>query len=227
MHPARLAVLTAVFGALSLLSACGSDQPPASAAKQSAAKQEEKSVVSQAVSKAVTEARNEIRDGNITVSSDGNNKPKAEITPKGDFLVDGKPVAINAEQRALLLEYRGHIAGVAESGMEIGMQGADLATKAMGEAFKGFFNGKSEKEIEQSVEAEAAKIKASAAKLCARLPAVMASQQKLAAAVPEFKPYATMTQKDLDDCWDETDDGKGSASKNAAGEAAAVEPKAN
>ena len=30
--------------------------------------------------------------------------------------------------------------------------------------------------------------------------AVRASQQKLAAAMPEFRPYATMQQKDVDDC---------------------------
>ena len=51
--------------------------------------------------------------------------------------------------------------------MEIGVQGADLATKAMGEAFKGIFSGKSEKEIEKSVEAEAAKIKMAGAQSCA------------------------------------------------------------
>ena len=97
--------------------------------------------------------------------------------------------------------------------MEIGVQGADLATKAMGEAFKGIFSGKSEKEIEKSVEAEAAKIKMAPPKLCGRLPAMMASQQKLAAAVPEFRPYATMTQDDIDDCTRTRED-KDTASMN-------------
>src|SRR5688572_24614288 len=173
------------------LTACGRD---------AAEPKEEKSVIASAVTQAVTEAREEIRTGNITVSHDSGEK-KAEITPKGDLLLDGKPVAVNAQQRALLLEYREHVAKVAESGMEIGVQGADLAAKAMGEAFKGIFSGKSEEDIEKSVEAEAAKIKLSAAKLCGRLPAMMAAQQQLAAALPEFKPYATMTQEDVDDCF--------------------------
>lgn len=130
-------------------------------------------------------------------------RPKGEITPAGDLLIDGKAVAINEEQRTMLLAHRAHIIGIAESGMEIGVQGADLAGKALGEVAKGLFNGKSEKEIEQGIEAEAAQIKASAAKLCARLPELLASQNQLAAALPEFQPYATMTRKDVDECMDE------------------------
>jgi len=147
--------------------------------------------------------------GGVSVMSDDDSKdngPKGEITPQGDLLIDGKVVAINAEQRAMLLEYRTHVIALAETGMDIGVQGADLATKAMGEAFKGIFSGKSEKDIEKTVEAEADKIKLSAAKLCERLPAMLASQQKLATSVPEFKPYATMTQEDIDDCMKDSND---------------------
>jgi hypothetical protein len=214
---ARSIAFVALLGSLSLLPACGSNRAP-----DTGAKQDEKSFISKAVSEAVTEARQEIQKGNITISEREKNLPKAEITPQGDLLIQGRAVSINPEQRALLLEYRTHVIGVAESGMEIGVQGADLATKAMGEALKGVFSGKSEKEIERSVEAEAGEIKASAMKLCNRLPAMMASQQKLAAALPEFKPYATMTQEDVDDCLEDadqdvaTDDAKDSADTAAA-----------
>lgn len=153
---------------------------------------------------------NSDKHGGVSIFSgdkDGkDDRPKAEITPKGDLLIDGKAVAINDEQRGMLLEYRGHVIGIAESGMEIGVQGADLAAKAMGEAFKGIFSGKSEQDIEKTVEAEAAGIKAAAARLCGRLPAMMATQQKLAAALPEFKPYATMTQEDIDGCMKDSDE---------------------
>lgn len=217
MKPSSLII--ALLLASASITACGSSQSP-----DAAAKQEEKSVITKAVNEAVVEARKEIREGNITISEHEKNLPKAEITPKGDLLIDGKAVAINPDQRAQLLEYRAHVAGVAESGMEIGVHGADLATKAMGEAFKGIFSGKSEEDIEKSVEAEAAKIKMAAAKLCGRLPAMMASQQKLAAAVPEFKPYATMTQEDIDDCFEDTEE-RDTASMNAAEEASAAAEK--
>lgn len=194
MNIIRSIATIALTGSLAVLPACGSDR--------TSKPEEDSSLIGKVVDKVMTEAREEIRKENITISG-GDNLAKAEITPQGDLLIDGRAVAINQEQRALLLEYRGHVAGIAESGMEIGVHGADLAGKAMGEAVKGLVNGKSEQEIGQRVETEAAQIKASAAKLCARLPAMMASQQKLAAALPEFKPYARMTQEDIDECYRE------------------------
>lgn len=200
MNTVRTIAAVVLLGSLSALPACGSNQTGDRVARET-----QKSVVAEAVAEAVTEARQELENGNISISGNSRNLPKAEITPRGELLVGGRAVATTPQQRALLLEYRGHVTGVAKSGMEIGMQGADLATKAMGEAFKGVFTGKSGAEIERSVEAEAARIKASAAELCSRLPAMMASQAKVAAALPEFRPYASMTQADIDDCLDGTE----------------------
>ena len=50
--------------------------------------------------------------------------------------------------------------------------------------------------------AEAEQLKARAAKICDQLPALLATQQQLAAAVPAFKPYATMDQGSIDKCRD-------------------------
>ena len=50
------------------------------------------------------------------------------------------------------------------------------------------------------------KIRAAALQLCKLMPGLMASQQKLATAMPAFQPYATMTQKDIDDCGRNNDD---------------------
>lgn len=204
------------------MAACQGNDPSTAASKPSTSPQAPESALGRAVGREIDKAREKLANENIGLNNsvsinrrgggvsilnrqDANDdRPKAEISPKGDLLIEGKPVAINDEQRAMLLEYRAHVIGIAESGMEIGVQGADLAAKAMGEAFKGLFSGKSEQEIEKSVEAEAAGIKQSAAKLCARLPEMLASQQKLAAALPEFQPYATMTQDDVDDCMDES-----------------------
>lgn len=83
--------------------------------------------------------------------------------------------------------------------MDIGVAGANLGVKAAGEALKGIFSGDTNG-IEERVNAEASKIEAQAKQLCTLLPGMMAKQQALAAAVPEFKPYATMDQSDIDDC---------------------------
>lgn len=181
---------------LSVMSACSSGQAPEAATAEAEARQTH-SMLGNVVGKAMDEARSEIRTGNISISAESHDLPKAEISPQGD----------------LLLDYRGHVVGVAESGMDIGLQGADLAAKAMGEAFKGMFTGKSEAEIEKSIESEADGIKVAAVQLCDRLPAMLASQRQLAAALPEFAPYATMSEDDIDDCMDEDSDSSSEAKR--------------
>ena len=188
----RHSLLFAALIAASTLSACSSDK--ASSGTDPA---EPTTMLGKVVKEATDEARKELATGNIEISKD--QQTKAEITPEGDLLVNGKQITTNAEQRKLLLEYRGHIAGIATAGIDIGLQGADLAGKAVGEALKGVLTGNTD-QIEQKIEAEAKGIEKAALQLCKLLPAMKVTQDKLAVAVPEFKPYATMDQSDVDDC---------------------------
>ncbi|MDQ3228847.1 MAG: YggN family protein [Pseudomonadota bacterium] len=170
------------------------------------------------VKKATDQARESLAHNNISLSDEFHiningrsvgregGQPKAEITPAGELLVEDKVVAVTPAQRALLLQYRQHVIGLAEAGMEIGVQGADLGIKAAGEAIRGALGGDTTRS-EQRVEVEAAKIEAAALKLCQRLPAMLATQQTLAASLPAFRPYATMDQSDIEECLDETSDG--------------------
>lgn len=213
MTSLRTLLATTLLCTLPALVACGADEPPAATGGTEASAPQ--TAIGKAAAAGIAKARRELATKNITVgelrvNGDGDprstadaNRPKGEITPEGDFLVDGEAVAITPAQRALLLQHRARIIEIAEAGMEIGMQGADLAGKAMAEAFRGVFSGESEQEIERRVEAEAEGIKAAALALCERLPALYESQQELAAALPEFGPYATMTADDIDDCRDE------------------------
>jgi hypothetical protein len=59
--------------------------------------------------------------------------------------------------------------------------------------------------MEARIEAKAEELKQEAKVICTRLPALLDAQHKLAASVPEFKPYARMTQEDVDDCADDID----------------------
>ncbi|HBN53900.1 MAG TPA: hypothetical protein DD456_07685 [Stenotrophomonas sp.] len=153
----------------------------------------------QKVREATNKARKEMAGKNISVSSDDG--AKVEISPAGDLLINGNTVAVDDAQRKLLLQYREQVMQVAEAGIEIGVQGANLGARAAGEAIKGILSGDTDK-IEERVNAEAKKLEESAAKICDRLPAMLATQQQLAAAIPEFKPYAKMDQGDIDECRD-------------------------
>lgn len=211
-------------GVLLPLAACGKNSDAQQALKD-ANRQIAPDKISAAVAEGIDKAKQELQTQNIDVNNVGvhvhngksgtsitsdtdanDTRPKAEITPQGDFLVDGKTVSLTPAQRTLALDYRGQIIGIAEAGMDIGKTGAALGISAAKEALWGAITGKSDKDIEAAIKPQTDRIEAAAKQLCTRLPTLQASQQKLAAALPEFKPYATMTQKDIEDCG--KDDGK-------------------
>ena len=184
------------------LAACAKQTPaPASAPSGT----EPKTMIGKAVEGAIDKARRELSTQNIGLSN-GVGRPKAEITPQGDLLIDGKATTIDAKQRALLLEHRKQVVAIAEAGMTVGVQGADLAGKALNDAIGSIFSGDTE-QMEKKIEAEAKEIEKAAVRLCDRLPGLLASQQALAQALPAFAPYATMTEEDVKDCLSGDSDG--------------------
>jgi hypothetical protein len=127
--------------------------------------------------------------------------PKGEITPQGDLLVDGKPVAIDADQRRQLLDYRAQVIELAKTGIDAGERAAMLAIDATNVSLfrliVGGLTGSLERRVEAKVQRE---IKPAVLQICHRLPQLVDSQQALAASVPEFRPYATLQREDAGDC---------------------------
>jgi hypothetical protein len=203
-----------LFASLPLLACSQPPSPSAPPAPPVASNDAPTSMIGRRIDKAITEARAELRTKNISIT-DGINininghhirhsdshLPKAEITPQGDLLIEDKAVVVTPSQRQQLLAYRGQIIGVADAGMALGAKGADMAGDAIGGVVGAIFGGKDgEKALEQRMEVQGKKIEAEALKLCTQMPALLASQQALSASMPEFKPYARMTQEDIDDC---------------------------
>ncbi|MET0288744.1 MAG: hypothetical protein ABW178_03880 [Pseudoxanthomonas sp.] len=162
--------------------------------------------------KGMQEAQSEIEKARVKLSSENLSLnqgkalkalPKAEITPQGDLLIEGKVVEATAEQKQLVLAYRGELLGVITEGMAIGIEGAKLGMDAAGAALKGLISNTPSDEIGKQVEKSAKeRLKPQVEKLCARLPSLHIAQQALADKMPEFRPYATMDQADVDDCKD-------------------------
>ena len=194
-----LRLLPATLLCLPLIACGGTSSTPDTTVGKSVA--DATSGVGQTVKEAMDDARKDIAQGNIKISAD--KQPRAEITPDGRLLIGGKEVPADEAQRRQLLEYRGHVVAIAMDGMDVGLAGAKLGASAAGEALKGIFSGDSDG-IEKRINAKAAKIEAQAKRICERLPAMLASQQALAASLPAFKPYATMDQSDVDDCGKDT-----------------------
>jgi len=191
-------VFATLLSSLLLLGACSSGHLP-SAATPSAASSSIMSIVGR-IDGVMDKLGRDIAIGDLTVSNGHYGEAQAEITPQGDLLIAGKPVPLSSAQRRAVLAYRQQLVEIAQQGMQIGKQGATLGMRVAGEALAGAFPGQSEQQIRQHAEDQAAGIRKAAAKLCDRLNVVMAGQQTLAADVPAFKPYATMSAKDISEC---------------------------
>ncbi|QNP40841.1 YggN family protein [Lysobacter solisilvae (ex Woo and Kim 2020)] len=127
--------------------------------------------------------------------------PKGEITPRGDLLIDGKAVAIDAGQRRQLLDYRAQVIDIARTGLVAGEKAAMLAIEAtdvsLFRLIVGGLSGSLERKVEATVQRE---IQPMVLQICRRLPQLRDSQQALAASVPEFRPYATLDRDDVENC---------------------------
>jgi hypothetical protein len=132
---------------------------------------------------------------------DGSKPPKGEITPAGELLIDGKPVAVDAGQRRQLLDYRAQVFGVARAGIDAGEKAALLAIDAsdvsLFNLIIGGLTGSLERRVEATVQRE---LRSAILQICHRLPQLRESQQALASRVPAFRPYATLQDEDVADC---------------------------
>jgi hypothetical protein len=209
----------ALAASLVLLSACQRDAgpAPADAGGQATASPtvEPQTALGRTVAKAMDQARRKLHEedlglnGNHSIDINGkrithdtSDLPPADITPQGELRIDGRTIATDEEARSLALAYRRQMIAIAETGMDLGIQGADLGMRAAGDAIASIFRGDTA-QTEQRLEAEAKRLEAAASRLCLQLPDLLAAQDALAAKVPEFRPYARMTRQDVEDCNDE------------------------
>ena len=212
MNTTRASLVPLLFAslALPLLGACNPASQPAAttqpAARSTTTPAQPQTALGRMVDNGVRKARNELENGNIDidghvsiqVSADHHaverqSEPaQAQITPQGDLLIEGKAVAVTPEQRAMLLDYRRQIIDVAEAGMSMGVKGADLAGKAvLGSTRKRVqWQGRGLRQAHGGRRQEARGARQAD---CAATRPMRATQQQLAASLPEFKPYATMT----------------------------------
>lgn len=134
-------------------------------------------------------------------SADKEALPVAQITPKGDFLIDGKTVTVNTQQRQQLLDYRGQVIQLAKIGIDGGERAAmaalDATDVSLFSLIVGGLSGSLERRVEASVKQHVVPL---VQQICRRLPQVLESQQQLATSLPQFRPYASLERDDIEDC---------------------------
>lgn len=144
---------------------------------------------------------------NVTLTAEDGNVPDAAITPRGDFLIAGKRVPLTGQQRKEVAVYRAQYIEIAREGIAIGHEGIEAGRRAVVPMVFAALFGASDHEIQASMDKRLGGVREAAMKLCDRLPDLMATDQQLAADLPAFQPYATLTQKRIDDCSKNVADG--------------------
>ena len=127
------------------------------------------------------------------------NAPEAVLSAAGEISIAGKNLVLNQVQKELATRYFISANSVRDDGFATGMAGANTALTALSSVVSGLASGEPDK-IGPAVEAKAAKIQEHVDKLCLDLHELTTTQDALAASLPEFKPYATIGSKDVDNC---------------------------
>jgi hypothetical protein len=123
----------------------------------------------------------------------------ARLTPAGDLAIDGAPVAVDAAQRALLVEHYGAVRSLRTNAVATGREGVALGKQVVGDVIAGLAKGDTSG-IEANAKAGAERVKLAAARICDDLAAIDSVEGRVTAAVPAFAPFAFVETGDVEDC---------------------------
>lgn len=123
----------------------------------------------------------------------------AIVTAQGELVIDGKPVPLDAAQSQIVTRYFTNAMALRSDAVKTGAAGAATAATAITSVAVGLASGNPDS-IDAKMNASAAKVDAAANKICIDLQMLAKAQDDLATVVPSFKPYATIGQREVDDC---------------------------
>ena len=146
----------------------------------------------------------DLQDGTVVIRA-GGTTGEARVGSDGSLTIDGKPVEINPAGRAALKDYDSAAIAIQDHAVAIGVAGAKFGWNTLRDVVHGLFTGKSD-EAGRNAEEGAQALADSVQKLCGRLGGMYKSQQDAAAAIREFQPYAVISKRQVDECFDEHDD---------------------
>ena len=143
-----------------------------------------------------------LKNGNVVIKVKGHDK--ARVGSDGKLSIGGNEVAVSPPAQAALARYNADAVVFTEQAKNLGLDSADFALHTIGQVFKGIFDGSADqagKEADQGSQV----IEARARLLCRRMDEWRQAQDAAAAAVPEFRPYAVISQDQARNCVDDSD----------------------
>jgi|GEM_PF-4205689 len=137
--------------------------------------------------------------GFVTLGARDTSLPKARISAAGDFWIGETSVSVTPEQRSLLQQYYRQSMKIAGHGVLIAFKAVGLVFKVLFNVFQAFRQKKgyqaTDDDIESHIEAQ---IAPNVDQLVGtHLRKLKDLQDNLAMMMPEFRPYACITEEDL------------------------------
>lgn len=136
-------------------------------------------------------------DSHVAVHAPG--LADAVVTASGALSIAGTPVTVDSVQAQIAARYFASALALRNDAMKTGAAGASTAATAIASVAVGLASGNPDS-IDAKVNASAAKVEAAADRVCADVQALSQAQNELAAALPQFKPYATIAAHEVNNC---------------------------
>ncbi len=138
-----------------------------------------------------------IRDGQVWLESEpGKSGPgshsQARISAEGDLVIDEKPVALDAGQRALTQRYFKQITRIRAQADASGDAGVAFLRNTIGNVADAFVR-RNPDQVGKAIETDANSLRTNLDKLCKLVAAIKDTQDSIVAAIPAFEPFATIS----------------------------------
>jgi len=150
-------------------------------------------------------------DGEVSLVGDevviraGGQTEDAHVGSDGSLRIGEQTVEVNAAGHAALQRYNAESFAIKAHALEIGRAGVRFGFDTARDALLSLFDGSSDA-VEEKANQGASALKDEARQLCERVATVYASQQTAAEEAPQFKPYAILSKRQVEDCTKELDD---------------------
>jgi len=130
----------------------------------------------------------------------------ATISSDGTLKIGSGVVPLTDAQRAGVVAIYAAAQSIKQHGLETGKAGVAVGAEAASEALHGLANGDTS-QIGAKVEAKADEVRRAAARICADVAQLRQAELAVAASLPAFSPYVSVSEGDVAHCEKDTKPG--------------------
>ncbi len=137
----------------------------------------------------------DLRDDEVVIRAGGQIRD-AHVGADGELKIGSRVIETSVEGRAALKQYEAGAVAVKEHAIALGVAGAQFGLDTVKDVVKGLLDGTAD-EAGKRADESAGEFEAQAYRICDRVAELRTAQDVAAVAVPEFRPYAVISEKQV------------------------------